>query len=77
MSRSVAVRQRVGGRIEARDILDLTLAIDHKVVDGAPATRFAAELGEIIETAAVISPLTQAAAASRRDRVRAQLEHPW
>ena len=51
----------VDGRIEARDILDLTMAIDHNVVDGAPATRFAAELREIIETAAVISPLTQAA----------------
>ena len=51
----------VDGRIEARDVLDLTLAIDHNVVDGAPATRFAAELREIIETAAVISPSNQAA----------------
>ena len=51
----------VDGRIEARDVLDLTVEIDHNVVDGAPATRFAAELRKIIETAAVISPSNQAA----------------
>jgi pyruvate/2-oxoglutarate dehydrogenase complex dihydrolipoamide acyltransferase (E2) component len=28
------------GRISIRDILDLTVSIDHDVVDGAPATRF-------------------------------------
>jgi pyruvate/2-oxoglutarate dehydrogenase complex dihydrolipoamide acyltransferase (E2) component len=44
----------VGGQIEARDVLDLTIVIDHNVVDGAPATRFAAELRELIEAAAVI-----------------------
>jgi pyruvate/2-oxoglutarate dehydrogenase complex dihydrolipoamide acyltransferase (E2) component len=38
-----------------RDVLDLTLAIDHNVVDGAPAARFAADLREFIETAAVLS----------------------
>jgi pyruvate/2-oxoglutarate dehydrogenase complex dihydrolipoamide acyltransferase (E2) component len=51
----------VDGQIEARDVLDLTIVIDHNVVDGAPATRFAARLRELIETAAVISPADQAA----------------
>jgi pyruvate/2-oxoglutarate dehydrogenase complex dihydrolipoamide acyltransferase (E2) component len=51
----------VDGQIEARDVLDLTIAIDHNVVDGAPATRFAAGLREIIETAAVVSLSNQAA----------------
>jgi pyruvate/2-oxoglutarate dehydrogenase complex dihydrolipoamide acyltransferase (E2) component len=51
----------VDGQIEARDVLDLTVVIDHNVVDGAPATRFAARLRELIETAAVISPSNQAA----------------
>jgi pyruvate/2-oxoglutarate dehydrogenase complex dihydrolipoamide acyltransferase (E2) component len=51
----------VGGQIEVRDVLDLTVVIDHNVVDGAPATRFAAELRELIETAALISPSNQAA----------------
>jgi pyruvate/2-oxoglutarate dehydrogenase complex dihydrolipoamide acyltransferase (E2) component len=37
------------------------VVIDHNVVDGAPATRFAARLRELIETAAVISPSNQAA----------------
>jgi pyruvate/2-oxoglutarate dehydrogenase complex dihydrolipoamide acyltransferase (E2) component len=41
---------------EVRDVLDLTLVIDHNVVDGAPATRFAAQLRELIESAAVMSP---------------------
>jgi pyruvate/2-oxoglutarate dehydrogenase complex dihydrolipoamide acyltransferase (E2) component len=46
----------VNGQVEIRDVLDLTLVIDHNVVDGAPATRFGAELRELIESATVISP---------------------
>jgi hypothetical protein len=49
------------GQIEARDVMDLTIVIDYNVVDGAPATRFAAQLRELIETAAVISSSGQAA----------------
>ena len=45
----------VDGQVVVRDVLDLTLAIDHNVVDGAPATRFAAELRELVESAAVLS----------------------
>lgn len=30
----------VSGHIDVRDVLDLTVAIDHDVVGGAPATRF-------------------------------------
>jgi pyruvate/2-oxoglutarate dehydrogenase complex dihydrolipoamide acyltransferase (E2) component len=40
----------VGDRIEIRDVLDLTVSVDHNVVDGAPATRFAAELRRIMQT---------------------------
>jgi len=46
----------IDGQVVVSDVLDLTLVIDHNVVDGAPATRFGAELRELIETAAVISP---------------------
>jgi pyruvate/2-oxoglutarate dehydrogenase complex dihydrolipoamide acyltransferase (E2) component len=46
----------VGDRIEARDILDLTVTIDHNVVDGAPATRFGAELRRLLQTGAVLVP---------------------
>lgn len=39
----------VDGRIEPREILHLTVAFDHDVIDGAPATRFARRLVELIE----------------------------
>jgi pyruvate/2-oxoglutarate dehydrogenase complex dihydrolipoamide acyltransferase (E2) component len=49
----------IDGHVQVRDVLNLTLAIDHDVVDGAPAARFAAELREIVETAAVLTgPVT-------------------
>jgi pyruvate/2-oxoglutarate dehydrogenase complex dihydrolipoamide acyltransferase (E2) component len=44
----------VGDRIEIRDVLDVTVTIDHNVVDGAPATRFGAALRQLLETAAVL-----------------------
>jgi len=40
----------VDGAVEAREYLQLTLAFDHDVVDGAPATRFASRLRELIES---------------------------
>ena len=44
----------VDGQVTVRDVLDLTLAIDHNVVDGAPAARFAAEFRELLESGSVI-----------------------
>ena len=44
------------GQVAIRDVLDLTVVIDHNVVDGAPAARFAAEFRELLESAAVITP---------------------
>jgi pyruvate/2-oxoglutarate dehydrogenase complex dihydrolipoamide acyltransferase (E2) component len=41
----------VDGRIEPREILNLTVAFDHDVVDGAPAARFVRRLVELIESA--------------------------
>lgn len=46
----------VGDHIEVRDVLDLTLTIDHNVVDGCPATRFAAALRHLLHTAAALPP---------------------
>jgi len=40
----------VEGRIEPREILNLTVMFDHDVVDGAPATRFTRRLVELIES---------------------------
>lgn len=39
----------VDGRVELREHLALTLSVDHDVVDGAPAARFAAELRTLLE----------------------------
>jgi pyruvate/2-oxoglutarate dehydrogenase complex dihydrolipoamide acyltransferase (E2) component len=38
------------GRIEPREILNLTVIFDHDVVDGAPAARFTRRLMELIES---------------------------
>ena len=40
----------VEGRIEPREILNLTVVFDHDVVDGAPAARFTNRLVELIES---------------------------
>ena len=40
----------IDGRIEPREILNLTVVFDHHVVDGAPAARFARRLIELIES---------------------------
>jgi pyruvate/2-oxoglutarate dehydrogenase complex dihydrolipoamide acyltransferase (E2) component len=46
----------VADGVELRDILDLTVTVDHNVVDGAPATRFGADLRRILHTASVLDP---------------------
>lgn len=40
----------VNDRIEIRDILHMTILIDHDVVDGSPAARFVSRLKEIVES---------------------------
>jgi pyruvate/2-oxoglutarate dehydrogenase complex dihydrolipoamide acyltransferase (E2) component len=40
----------VEDRIEPREILNLTVAFDHDVVDGAPAARFVERLVDLIES---------------------------
>lgn len=44
----------VDGRVEPRELLSLTASIDHDIVDGAPAARFARHLRELIEGASVL-----------------------
>jgi pyruvate/2-oxoglutarate dehydrogenase complex dihydrolipoamide acyltransferase (E2) component len=43
-------RAVVEGRIEPREILILTVLLDHDVVDGSPAPRFVRRLVELIES---------------------------
>lgn len=40
----------VAGRVEPREMLNLTVAFNHDVIDGAPATRFTRRLVELIES---------------------------
>ena len=47
----------VDGHLTSRDVLDLTVSVDHNVVDGGPAARFGAELRHLIETASVLERL--------------------
>jgi pyruvate/2-oxoglutarate dehydrogenase complex dihydrolipoamide acyltransferase (E2) component len=44
----------VDDRVEVRDVLDLTVSIDHRIVDGAPAARFVADLRRRMEDAASV-----------------------
>lgn len=39
----------LNGEVQKRDILHLTLAIDHDVIDGMPALKFTADLGDKLE----------------------------
>ncbi len=39
----------VEGRIEAREVLHLTVSFDHDIVDGAPAARFTRRLADLLE----------------------------
>ncbi len=39
----------VEGKIEVREVLDMTVSIDHDIVDGAPAARFVNQLRELVE----------------------------
>ena len=46
----------VGGRIEARSVLSLSIMINHDLLDGAPAARFAARLRTLVESGAGLQP---------------------
>lgn len=52
------------GRIEPRQILNLTVVLNHEVVDGGPATRFVNRLIELIESGHGLDEAQPAAAAS-------------
>jgi pyruvate/2-oxoglutarate dehydrogenase complex dihydrolipoamide acyltransferase (E2) component len=44
----------VNGEVTPRDVLHLTVLLDHNVVDGAPAARFVSRLVKKLESAAVL-----------------------
>ncbi len=53
----IVAYHRPGGReerFEGREYLSLTISMDHDVIDGSPAARFAARLKELIESGAIL-----------------------
>ncbi len=48
----------VEGRVEPREMLNLTVTFDHDIVDGAPAARFTRRLVELIESACGLDEAT-------------------
>jgi pyruvate/2-oxoglutarate dehydrogenase complex dihydrolipoamide acyltransferase (E2) component len=47
----------VAGHLVERELLDVTVSVDHAVVDGAAAARFARRLTELVETAAALETI--------------------
>jgi hypothetical protein len=43
-------RLLVGDQVTTREYLDLTISVDHDIIDGAPAARFTRRLKELIES---------------------------
>ncbi len=60
----------IQGRIEPREMLSLTVAFDHDMVDGGPATRFTKRLVELIESGYGLDELVQSIAAEESGTVR-------
>ncbi len=56
----------VEGRIEPREILNLTVTFDHDIVDGGPATRFVRRLVELIESGYGLEELGTTATAENK-----------
>jgi len=56
----------VDGRVRVREYLSVTISIDHDVVDGAPAARFAQMLKEIVEGGSELDEVASRTERSRR-----------
>jgi 2-oxoisovalerate dehydrogenase E2 component (dihydrolipoyl transacylase) len=46
----------VEDRIEIRDLMNLSISVDHRVVDGYDAARFVAEIKSMLEAPAGLAP---------------------
>lgn len=51
---ALAQPRYVNGNIQKRDILTLTLSVDHRVIDGTPAAKFLSTLKSILESPAIL-----------------------
>jgi chloramphenicol O-acetyltransferase len=55
------------GQIEPRSVLALSIMVNHDLLDGAPAARFARRLKELVESAAGLMERREAASAASHD----------
>lgn len=67
-------QEAFGGEVVTREYLSLTISVDHDIVDGAPAARFAQQLKDLIESsygldAAEIEPERTAAQGVSKQQV--------
>jgi hypothetical protein len=64
--------EHVDGRIVPHELLSMTISVDHNIVDGAPAARFASRLKELIESCYGLDELLGAREPVRteEDRIR-------
>ena len=60
----------VHGRAVTREFLNLTVSIDHNMVDAAPAARFTTRLKELIESAYGLPVDEEARVAAEMEGVR-------
>lgn len=65
----------VEGRVEPREMLDLTVGFNHDVIDGAPAARFTRRLVELIESGYGLSVANEAGDDDRSSEPLPQLAH--
>lgn len=69
----------VGGPVATREYLSLTITVDHDIVDGAPAARFAQRLKELIESGYGLGDVmveAQQATAEGMSRQQVDAMHP-
>jgi pyruvate/2-oxoglutarate dehydrogenase complex dihydrolipoamide acyltransferase (E2) component len=68
----------VDGRATVREYLSLTISVDHNVVDGAPAARFAQRLKQLIESGYGLEAIESVAASGQTGAARptAQTREP-
>jgi pyruvate/2-oxoglutarate dehydrogenase complex dihydrolipoamide acyltransferase (E2) component len=54
----------VGGELQEREHLCVTLSFDHDIIDGAPAARFASRFAELVSSGEELREVTSSSAAS-------------
>jgi pyruvate/2-oxoglutarate dehydrogenase complex dihydrolipoamide acyltransferase (E2) component len=64
--RGIATKPRyLNGQLKPQELLDLTISVDHDIVDGAPAARFARRLAEFVDAAEGFDTVSGAAHESK------------